>query len=163
LPIPDAVALFQLRNIRETSAPSRSFSTIENAAYYIAGGRSPKGLSCAREVAAQVDRRDDLYGIAKGELETNLDRGSLAPNDIPADIALELSKLDPGETSYALTRSQGQTLVFLMLCGRSLVTAEDQEIDRDAIAYELRNQRLTAFSDDLLEQLAGEATITVFE
>ena len=76
---------------------------------------------------------------------------------------MELSKLDPGEISYALTRSEGRTLVFLMLCGRSPVLEEDQEIDRDAIADQLRNQRLTAFSDNLLEQLAAEATITVFE
>jgi len=163
LPIPDAVALFQLRDIRETRAPSRSFSAVEYAAYYIAGGGTAEGLRRAREVAAQVDRCDDLYGVAKGEPETNLERGSLPPEDIPADIALELSKLDPGETSYALTRSNGQTLVFLMLCGRSPVLEEDQEIDRDAIADELRNQRLTAFSDNLLEQLAAEATITVFE
>ncbi|MEP1198217.1 peptidylprolyl isomerase [Tateyamaria sp.] len=163
LPIPDAVALFQLRDIRETGSPSRTFSTVEYAAYYIAGGRSPDGLSRAREVAAQVDRCDDLYGVAKGEPATNLERGSLAPKDIPADIAFELSKLDPGEISYTLTRSEGQTLVFLMLCGRSPVLEEDQEIDRDAIKDQLRNQRLTAFSDNLLKQLAAEATITVFE
>ncbi|MEO0691960.1 MAG: peptidylprolyl isomerase [Pseudomonadota bacterium] len=163
LPIPDAVALFQLRDIRETSAPSRTFAAIEYAAYYIAGGRTPEALGRARAVAAQVDRCDDLYGIARGEPESNLERGSLPPEDIPSDIALELSKLDPGETSYALTRSEGRTLVFLMLCGRSPVLDDDQEIDRDAIAEQLRNQRLNAFSENLLEQLAAEATITVFE
>ena len=76
---------------------------------------------------------------------------------------MELSKLDPGETSTALTRSDGQTLVLLMLCGRTPLLEEDQEIDRDSIAAQLRNQRLNAFSENLLEQLAAEATITVFE
>ena len=112
---------------------------------------------------AQVDRCDDLYGIAKGEPDTNLERNDLAPKDIPSDIALELSKLDPGESSFALTRSNGQTLVLLTLCGRTPVLQEDQEIDRDAIAAQLRNQRLTALSDNLVDQLAAEATITVFE
>ncbi|MEM6371634.1 MAG: peptidylprolyl isomerase [Pseudomonadota bacterium] len=163
LPIPNAVALFQLRDIRETSAPERRFSAIEYAAYYIAGGRTPEAMRRARAVAARVDRCDDLYGIAQGEPVGNLDRGSLPPDEIPTDIAMELAKLDPGETSMALTRSNGQTLVLLMLCGRSPVLEEDQEIDRDSIASQLRNQRLNAFSENLLEQLAAEATITVFE
>ena len=163
LPIPNAVALFQLRNIRETNAPDPQFSSVEYAAYYIAGGRTPEALRRARSVEAQVDRCDDLYGVARGETESNLDRGSLPPSEIPTDIALELSKLDPGEVSTALTRSNGNTLVFLMLCGRSPALEEDQEIDRDAIASQLRNQRLNAFSENLLEQLAAEATITVFE
>jgi len=163
LPIPNAVALFQLRDIRETNAPEPAFSSIEYAAYYIAGGRTPEALRRARAVQAQVDRCDDLYGIARGEAESNLERGSLPPSDIPTDIAMELSKLDPGEVSTALTRSNGDTLVFLMLCGRSPALEDDQEIDRDAIASQLRNQRLNAFSENFLEQLAAEATIIVFE
>lgn len=163
LPIPNAVALFQLRDIRETDAPQRQYAAIEYAAYYIAGGRSPEALSRARAIAARVDQCDDLYGIAQGQPESSLDRGSLPPEEIPTDIAMELAKLDPGETSTALTRSNGQTLVLLMLCGRTPVLQEDQEIDRDSISAQLRNQRLNAFSENLLEQLAAEATITVFE
>ncbi|MEO0378913.1 MAG: peptidylprolyl isomerase [Pseudomonadota bacterium] len=163
LSIPNAVALFQLRDIRETSAPTRAFSAIEYAAYYIAGGRSPDAVARARSIAAQIDRCDDLYGIAKGEPEANLERGSLPPEEIPTDIAIELSKLDPGESSFALTRSDGQTLILLTLCGRTPQLSDDQEIDRDAIANQLRSQRLNAFSENLLEQLAAEATITVFE
>ncbi|MEO1779302.1 MAG: peptidylprolyl isomerase, partial [Pseudomonadota bacterium] len=41
LPIPNAVALFQLRDIRETSAPVQAFEAVEYAAYYIDGGRTP--------------------------------------------------------------------------------------------------------------------------
>ena len=163
LPIPNAVALFQLRDIRETDTPERQYSAIEYAAYYIAGGRTPEALGRARAIAARVDRCDDLYGVAQGQPESVLDRGSLPPAEIPTDIAMELSKLDPGETSTALTRSDGQTLVLLMLCGRTPLLEEDQEIDRDSIAAQLRNQRLNAFSENLLEQLAAEAKITVFE
>ncbi|MEL6451399.1 MAG: peptidylprolyl isomerase [Pseudomonadota bacterium] len=163
LPIPNAVALFQLRDIRETEAPARSFSAIEYAAYYIDGGRSEQALSRAAAIAQRVDRCDDLYGIAKGQPESVLDRGSLPPSEIPQDIAFELAKLDPGEVSTALTRANGQTLVFLMLCGRTPALAEEQEIDRDAIASELRNQRLNAFSENLLSELRAEATIRILE
>ena len=163
LPIPDAVALFQLRDIRETSVARKDFAAIEYAAYYIAGGRAPEALGRARAIRAQVDRCDDLYGIAKGQPESMLDRGSLPPSEIPPDIALELAKLDPGEVSTALTRADGETLVFLMLCGRTPVLPEDQEIDREAVSAQLRNQRLSAFSDALLEELRAEATIRISE
>ena len=163
LPIPNAVALFQLRDIRETAAPAQEFAAIEYAAYYINGGRTPEALGVARQIEARVDRCDDLYGIAKGKPENVLDRGSLPPAEIPDDIAIELAKLDPGEVSTALTRANGQTLVFLMLCGRTPALEEDQVVDRESVASELRNQRLTAFSDNLLAELAAEANIVIFE
>jgi peptidyl-prolyl cis-trans isomerase SurA len=163
LPIPNAVALFQLRDIRETDAPDPSYAAIEYAAYYIAGGRTPDALDRARDIQARVDRCDDLYGVARGQPENVLDRGSLPPGDIPQDIAIELAKLDPGEVSTVLTRANGETLVFLMLCGRTPELPEDQETDREAVASELRNSRLSAFSDTLLEELRADATIRIFE
>ncbi|WP_299653206.1 peptidylprolyl isomerase [uncultured Tateyamaria sp.] len=163
LQIPNAVALFQLRDIRETAAPQRSFSAIEYAAYYIDGGRTPEALARARAISARVDRCDDLFGIAKGQPDNVLDRGSLPPEEIPDDIAIELAKLDPGEVSTALTRAGGNTLVLLMLCGRTPALEEDQVIDRDAIATQLRNQRLNAFSETLLADLRAEADVRIFE
>ena len=163
LPIPNAVALFQLRDIREIGAPAQEYDAVEYAAYYINGGRTPEALGIARNIRASVDRCDDLYGIATGKPENVLDRGSLPPEEIPEDIAIELAKLDPGEVSTALTRANGNTLVFLMLCGRTPALEEDQVIDREAVAAQLRNQRLTAFSDNLLAELAAEAKIVTFE
>ncbi|WP_415920443.1 peptidylprolyl isomerase [Tateyamaria sp. SN6-1] len=163
LPIPNAVALFQLRDIRETSAPAQEFAAIEYAAYYIPGGRTPEALGVARSIRENVDRCDDLYGIAQGKPENVLDRGSLPPAEIPQDIAIELAKLDPGEVSTALTRAGGNTLVFLMLCGRTPALEEDQVVDREAVAGQLRNQRLTAFSENLLAELEAEANIVIFE
>ena len=163
LPIPDAVALFQVRDIRETAGAAIGYAAIECAAYYIAGGRGPEAIGRARAIKAQVDRCDDLYGIAKGQPQSLLDRGSLPPSEVPQDIALELAKLDPGEVSTALTRANGETLVFLMLCGRTPVLPEDQEIDRATVSAQLRNQRLSAFSEARLEELRAEATIFVYE
>lgn len=157
LPIPNAVALFQLRDIQETGAPSQSFAAIEYAAYYIPGGRSPAGLAAAAKVRTQVDVCDDLYGIAQGQPEEVLERGSKPPGEIPQDIALELSKLDPGEVSTALTRANGETLVFLMLCGRTSEVNED--VAREDVARSLRSARLNAYADSLLDQLRADARI----
>ncbi|MGJ8616192.1 MAG: peptidylprolyl isomerase [Sulfitobacter sp.] len=159
LPIPNAVALFQLRGIEETGKPSNTYSEIEYAAYYIAGGRSEAGLAAAARVRAKVDVCDDLYGIAKGQPAEVLERGAKKPSEIPQDIAIELAKLDPGESSVALTRSNGQTLVFLMLCNR---TAEaNAEVDREAVVAAIRQRKLQAYADQLLEQLRADARITI--
>lgn len=157
IPIPNAVALFQLRDIEETGYSAPTYSAIEYAAYYLPGGRSETTLAQARVLAQTVDRCDDLYGVAKGQPAEVLDRQTLPPAEIPADIAFELSKLDPGEVSTALTRSNGQTLMFLMLCGR---TAEvNQEVDRDQFVLGLRNQRLNSLAESYLSQLRADARI----
>ena len=155
--IPNAVALFQLRGIQEAPSAAPRFSAIEYAAYYIPGGRSEAALQEAARVRAQVDSCDDLYGVAFGQPEEVLERGSRAPGEIPSDIAFELSKLDPGEVSTALTRSNGQTLVFLMLCGRT--ASINEEASREEVGNALIQQRLNAFSVSYLDQLRAEALI----
>ncbi|MFZ5962940.1 peptidylprolyl isomerase [Thalassococcus sp. BH17M4-6] len=157
IPIPNAIALFQLRGIEETGYTAPEVAAIEYAAYYMPGGRSAETLARARVLASQVDRCDDLYGVAKGQPPEVLDRGSLPPSEIPTDIAFELSKLDPGEVSTALTRSNGQTLVFLMLCGRTNAIAEDAS--REDLVSGLRNQRVASLADGYLAQLRADARI----
>ncbi|WP_418593736.1 peptidylprolyl isomerase [Ponticoccus sp. (in: a-proteobacteria)] len=157
IPLQGAIALFQLRDIEEGAYTAPEVSAIEYAAYYMAGGRSAETLARARVLAGKVDRCDDLYGVAKGQPASVLDRGTLPIDQIPTDIAYELSKLDPGEVSTALTRANGQTLVFLMLCGRTSAIAE--EADRERITVGLRNQRLTALADGYLAQLRADARI----
>ncbi len=157
LPITNAVALFQLRGIEETGKPAKSYSEIEYAAYYINGGRSEEALAEAARIRARVDQCNDLYAVAQGQPASVLDRGTKKPGEIPQDIAIELAKLDPGEVSTALTRANGNTLVFLMLCKR---VAEDKaEVSREAVIGILRQRVLSGYSDQLLETLRADARI----
>lgn len=157
LPIEGAVALFQLRDIEEAGYSTPEIGAVEYAAYYMPGGRSAETLARARALAARTDRCDDLYGVAKGQPPEVLDRQTLPPEQLPTDIAFELSKLDPGEVSTALTRSNGQTLVFLMLCGRT--AAVNAEVDRQEFGANLRNQRLQSQAEGYLAQLRADARI----
>ncbi|WP_246035848.1 peptidylprolyl isomerase [Aliishimia ponticola] len=157
IPIPNAVALFQLRAIEETGASTPEYSAIEYARYYIPGGRSEAAMAEAARIRTKVDVCDDLYGIAQGRPEEALARDTQAPGDIPQDIALELAKLDNNEVSTALTTADGQSLVFLMLCGRT--TAANEEVSREAVANSLRQERLSGFADSLLEELRADARI----
>ncbi|EBA11084.1 peptidylprolyl isomerase [Roseobacter sp. CCS2] len=155
--IPNAIALFQLRGTREAVLPAAAPLSIEYAAYYIPGGRTDAGLAQAAAVRDQVDTCDDLYGVARNQPAETLDRLTEAPSAISNDVALELARLDPGEVSYNLTRNNGETLVFLMLCARN--SAGAGTTDRNAIRNQIRSQRLNALADALLEDLRASAVI----
>lgn len=155
----NAIGIFQLRSVAETDAPTPKADAIEYAAYYIAGGRSETALKRAAEVKAQIDTCDDLYGVAKGEPEDVLQIDTLPVSEIPNDVALELSKLDPGEVSTALTRADEETLVFLMMCGRSYEARADA--DRDALRNQLQSARLAALADSFLAEMRADATIVI--
>jgi peptidyl-prolyl cis-trans isomerase SurA len=158
LPITNGVALFQMRGVREVPRAAPEPAAIEYAAFYIAGGLSERGLAEARRIDARVDTCDDLYGVAQGLPEDQLERDVLPPADIPADVAMELAKLDAGEASYVLTRANGETLLFLMMCGRTPALGDG--VDRETIRGQLRTQRLNTYADALLADLRAAATIT---
>lgn len=158
LPLEAGLALFYMRDIEETEAPAPDYAAIEYAAYYIPGGRSEEALRRAAQVRAATDTCDDLYGVAHGQPPEVLERGAKAPDEIPADIAAELARLDPGESSINLTRSNGQTLVFLMLCGRTEALDGEQPTVEDLSNF-IRNQRIQSFADGYLAQLRAEARI----
>lgn len=155
--LPNAIALFQMRDIGEAPPGTPRYSAIEYAIYRIPGGRSPEALAAARAIADRVDTCDDLYGIAKGQPEEVLQRQSLPPANIPRDIAMELAKLDEGEISTALTRDDGRTLLLLMLCGRTAEIAADAT--REEVANALTEQRLGMFGESYLQQLLADARI----
>ena len=157
MPIPNAVALFQLRDIEETSVAAPTYSEIEYAAYYIPGGRTEPALAQAAQIRGRIDTCDDLYGIAKGQPAEVLERVKKAPSDIPQDVAIELSKLDTGEVSTTLTRANGQTLMLLMMCGRT--AAANASASREDVTNALRQERLTGYAEQLLEQLRADARI----
>ena len=98
-----------------------------------------------------------IWAAAALTPEQVLERTTLPPSQLPTDIAYELSKLDEGEVSTALTRSNGQTLMFLMLCGRTAAVSEDA--DRQQVEMGLRNQRISAMADGYLAQLRANARI----
>lgn len=176
LPLPGAVALFQMREIEEVDVPAPEYSAIEYAAYYIAGGRSEAAIARARQIDANTDTCDDLYGIAQGEPASVLERGIKAPGEIPDDIAISLSRLDAGEVSYDVTRANGETLVLLMMCGRSEAIAEDPSVaaapapaaedgappppdETQQLSAQIAAQRMESFANGYVEQLRAEARI----
>ncbi|NVK14989.1 MAG: peptidylprolyl isomerase [Rhodobacteraceae bacterium] len=159
LPLQNAVALFQMRGVREVEGAAPRYTAIEYATYFVPGGPTPEGLAAVQKVVNSVDTCEDFYGLAQGQDPSVLDIQSLPPADIPRDIALELAKLDPNETSTALTRNNGQTAVVLMLCGRTADLGEGA--NRETVANALVAQRMTSLTDSFLEQLRADARIDI--
>ena len=156
LKIPNALALFQLRALREGDASPLN-ATLDYAAYYIPGGQTAAAQERAARLRAEIDRCDDLYGVAQGQPENVLERVTLPQSQVPADVALELARLDANEVSTNLTRSNGQTLVFLMLCSRT--PDANAELTDDAIRQRLFSKRLEDYADNYLAQLRANAII----
>lgn len=157
IPIENGIVLFQMRGVREVTEKLPTPVSLEYAALYLAGGKTEEGLRAAADVTARVDTCDDLYTVARDLAPEQLERSTLALSDIPQDVAIELAKLDVNEVSTNLTRADGQTLVYLMLCNRSFAAPE--EIDREAVRAELLSQRLSGYADGLLENERASSTI----
>ncbi len=157
IPVPNAIALFQLRALEETGAPEAEAVSVEFARYFIPGGRTEATLAEARSIEARVDTCDDLYGVNLGQPEERLLRDTLPMAEIQGDVAMELTKLDEGEVSTALVSGDGQALVFLMLCGRT--PAINVDVSREQVRANLRNQRLASYADGYLAELMADAVI----
>lgn len=157
IPMQGALAVFQMRSIAETAYRAPTVAAIEYAALYLPGGQSAETQAQATALRGRVDTCDDLYGENYGKDPALLDRISLAPKDLPRDIALELAKLDENEVSTALTRNEGQDLVFLMMCGRTPQLGTDTS--REEVSVQLRNQQLDGFANGYLEELRAETRI----
>ncbi len=119
-----------------------------------------EGLSEAGRIIAGADRCEDLYALIKGPAQSQISRQTSPVGQVPRDIAIELAKLDPGEMSVGLRRSDA--IVFLMLCGRVVVpeVPEGAEpLTRDQIRTQVLNQKLALAADGYLRKLRAAAVI----
>ena len=157
LPVSGGIALFQMRALEEYEGPAPENVSVDYAAYLIPGGKTPEALDTAATIRAKIDTCDDLYGLAQGQPTEQLIRDSQPVAELPSDYAIELAKLDPGESSTALVTQSGQNLVFLMLCARDQELPE--EVSRDQIKAQLQNQRLQSYAVGYLEELRAAAFI----
>ncbi len=155
--LPNAILLFQMRAIAETDVEAPKNVAVEYGVLRLAGGLAPETLALAQAIDERVDVCDDLYGENQGHPEERLEFISLAQEDIPGDIAVELAKMDAHETSAVLTRNQGSELLFIMLCGRTELLEE--EASRDEIRAGLANTRIENYANGYLEELRSEAII----
>ncbi len=156
LPLNGAVALLQLRDVRQTMAAAAEPEAVDYAVVRIPGGRSPEALTQAATIAARVDTCTDLFG--QGIPDANITRETVPPASLPQDVALDLAGLDTNELTWGRTTDGGQVLILTMLCARTYALPEGAQ-SRDDVALLLRSDRLTAYSDVIVSDLRAAATI----
>lgn len=148
--VPGAVVLFQLREVAvDTSAPPIAV-TVEWAEFLV-----PDDATEIARIRAAVDVCYDLNAQARGLGADRLTQTTAPASEVPTEVGLELVRLDPGESSVALTRGEFRRLI--MLCSRQ--ATQDEPVNRDTIREQLLNRKLEALSEGYLEELRAAALI----
>lgn len=151
--IPNGIALFQLRAVREGAVRRPTDTALDYATLTIPGAEARQA---AANVAARTDTCDDLYTSAGYAPQSQLTRQTRAPGQIASDVALELARLDANEISTRLTDAEGR-LVMVMLCERR--TTATAGGDPEDLRGRLRSQRLAALAEGLIADLRNAAVI----
>ena len=151
LEVPNAVVLFQLRDVAETTAQSPEISAIEYARL--------KGPANAVKAATQMaDTCDDFYGAAKDDPSLTLTIRSESPDQMSQALSLRLMGLDKNEfDDMPAAAAAGDHAEIVMLCARVYAALED--VSRGQVADNLRSARISSLADGFLAELRASADI----
>ena len=150
LEVPNAIVLFQLRDVAETTAQSPEISAIEYAHL--------KGPADAVRAATQMaDTCDDFYGAAKDDPSLTLTIRSKSPDQKSQALSLRLMGLDKNEFDDMPAAAAGDHAEIVMLCARVYAALED--VSRGQVADNLRSARISSLADGFLAELRASADI----
>ena len=151
LPIPGGIAIFQLRDLRESDFKQKNLEFVEYAEFIFRKNQKTKNL-----LNSNVMVCDDLYSFSNNTKNTELFRKNVKVRSLSENIKSILSNLDENEFIFDHTDSANSKLI--MVCGRSkkeILTKSDlNEINRSYV-----NKRLLSLANSYLENLRQEARI----
>ena len=151
LSIPNALALFQLRGIRETAYRRPLPDSVDYLRYALPSSE----LENIKAIRSNINHCDDLYGWAKGNPNHVLKRKTVKRAEIDGPTRNILTNLD--ENEYVIA-TQEPTTTLIMMCRRSqILDLEEQDLAQ--IRDGLLNQRLGSYADSYLENLRDDARI----
>lgn len=159
LEIPGAYGIFQLRARRDTRDVPAGQTELEYRRVSLPGGRSPANEARVAQIAAGARSCPD-FGAAVGAAAPELPPEAVTTvteraNALPAGMATELARLNPGQVSANLV--EGGALTVVMLCARRLVP--DPRPSRGEVQQLLFNRALEARAEVHLQTLRAEAEI----
>lgn len=152
IPTQGAIILFLLRGIDGSAALPPAAVEVEYARATLPAERAEAELARLRAGADACSDFQALLSHLPPEA-VRVERSTLP--QVPAEIARELARLDPGEISGALRQPGG--VVAVMLCAR--MPAEDRRPTREGMRERLIDERLSRLSDGLLAELRAAAVI----
>lgn len=145
-----AVVLFLLRDVAVDKSSEPVAVTVKWAEFLV-----PDDPAEIARIRAAVDSCYDLNGQANGMPADRLTMTTAPATEVPSDVGLELARLDPGESSVALTKAGYRRM--LMLCSRE--PTQKEPVNRDQIREQVINQKLEILSEGYLEELRSAAVI----
>lgn len=150
--VPNAIAFFLLRGRREGARPDPASLTVDYAELRLPAADAARQ---AATIAASATTCDDLYPLAREGGIGAVARQSGTVRALPADVALDLASLDPGEVATRPMPEGG--LRLLMLCSRS--PQYDEPPTRDQVRSQLLDQKVGGLAQNYLAQLRADAII----
>ena len=150
LPISGGLAIFQLRDLRETNKKSKS-SFVDYIEF-----KFKKNPKINKLIMSNVMICDDLYSFLKSTQEAELNRKNEKENVLSKELRNTLSELDQNE--FAFKDQDGITSKLLMVCGRK-EKENLSKTDINEISRSLANKRLLSLANSYLENLRQEARI----
>ena len=149
LEVTNAIVMFQLRDVAETTAQSPEVAAIEYARL--------SGPAEAVQTAVQMaDTCDDFYRAVKANPSLSFKIHTESPDQISQALSLRLMGLDKDEFD-AMPTEEGDQAEIVMLCARVYAALED--VSRGQVADNLRSARITSLADGFLAELRASADI----
>ncbi|MBT6534056.1 MAG: peptidylprolyl isomerase [Marinovum sp.] len=151
LPIPNGLALFQLRAVEETGVDRANKAIIDYLTYKFPAGDSAMQM----KLQVGIKHCDDLYALATDHPNHVFNRNSSALVKIKSDIRSVVARLDRQEKEFLSIADQ---TLMVMVCGRNTL-AQNSATDLEKIRFGLRNKRLAGYAEGYLENLRQDARI----
>ena len=151
LPIPNGLALFQLRAVEETGVDRANKAIIDYLTYGFPAGDSAMQM----KLQVGIKHCDDLYALAADHPNHVFNRNSSTLAKIKSDIRSVVARLDRQEKEFLSIADQ---TLMVMVCGRNTL-AQNSTTDLEKIRFGLRNKRLAGYAEGYLENLRQDARI----
>ena len=151
LPIAGGLAIFQLRDLRESGYKKSKSKFVDYVEF-----KFKKSHKLEKLLISNVMMCDDLYSFLKDAKQAELIRNNVKENSLSKNLKNILSQLD--ENEFIFQNGDDITSDLVMVCGRS----EKENLsknDINNISRSLANKRLLSLANSYLENLRQEARI----
>ena len=151
LPIAGGLAIFQLRDLRESGYKKSKSKFVDYVEF-----KFKKSHKLEKLLISNVMMCDDLYSFLKDAKQAELIRNNVKENSLSKNLKNILSQLD--ENEFIFQNGDDITSDLVMVCGRS----EKENLskrDTNNISRSLANKRLLSLANSYLENLRQEARI----
>lgn len=151
LPIPGGIAIFQLRDLRETNDTKGDVNYVEFIDF-----KFKSNAKLNSEVMSSIFMCEDIYTFKNSSVDSELKRKKVKENSLTKELKNILSDLD--ENEFILRKNDTEKFQLIMVCGRS----ENENISKSEIRkmnQTIADKMLLSLANSYLEKLHQEARI----